>query len=147
MQLIFLLGSAWASSVYPEQVQADVGGDCTPMCTICHATNGGGDGTITQPFGEALVSRGLVGGANTASVTDALTQLSEDGVDSDGDGTLDVDELAMGADPNPGGLAFCDVLLPTYGCLSTVGGPALRLGAVAGLVALARRRRRREAPG
>jgi len=147
MQLIFLLGSAWASSAYPDQVLTDVGGDCTPPCTICHATNAGGDGTVTMPLGEALMTRDLVGGSNRASVTDALTELTDDAVDSDGDGILDVDELATGSDPNPGGIDFCAVLLPTYGCLSTVGGPAGGLGAVAGLLALALRRRRRDPPG
>ena len=144
MQFIFLLGSAWASSVYPEQVQTDVGGDCLPQCTICHETNAGGGGTVTQPFGQAMMDRGLTGGFNTAAVTDALAQMSDDAVDSDGDGTIDVDELATGSDPNPGGLAFCDVVLPTYGCLSTVGAPASGLGAAAGLLALALGRRRRE---
>ncbi len=118
-----LLSAAWASFPYPDALQSNVGGACTPQCTVCHATNSGGGGTVTMDFGKAMMVRGLSGGSDSASLAAAVDQMTTDEVDSDGDGTLDVDELALGDDPNPGGLAFCDIVTPQYGCVSVVPRP------------------------
>lgn len=144
--LLALLPLAAASSIYPDTVASDLGMPCTPTCLLCHTTNSGGDGTATQPFALAMEDRGLTGGSATDLVTSALAAMESDGVDSDSDGVIDVDELAAGDNPNDA-TSFCagDVLQPQYGCLTTVPvGPARWgwLGLVGASMALARRRRR-----
>lgn len=141
MLLTLLFASASASSVYPTTLAQLAGSTCEPTCTVCHETESGGGGTVVQDFGVAMVARGLTGGADTEGLEAALTTLEDDAIDSDGDGTPDVDELAGGVDPNPGGEAYCDVLTPTYGCLSHTGGPPLAGLALLGLLALRRVRR------
>ncbi|HHO53166.1 MAG TPA: hypothetical protein ENK18_20400 [Deltaproteobacteria bacterium] len=131
---------AAASSVYPATVAELVGSTCEPTCTVCHETAVGGGGTVVQDLGVALMARGLTGGGDTVALEAALTALEDDGVDSDGDGTLDVDELASGSDPNPGGEAYCEVLTPTYGCLSHTGRAPLLGLALFSLLALRRTR-------
>ena len=77
-----------------------------------------------------------------ASLGTALAQMEKDGVDSDGDGTIDVDAIRMGKNPNP------PSDLPLYGCVGRVapaaptdlGLPALGM-LVAFAVAVIRRRR------
>lgn len=145
-----LLGNvALASSVYPSDIEAAVGSCKPPPCVVCHETNGGGDGTVTRDFGQAMMSRGLTGGSAHDLLNSALDRMTADAVDSDGDGTIDVDELAAGSDPNPGGVAFCDQLSPVYGCVGVqasvvpLGAEPAAAGAalLAGLLVAARRRR------
>jgi hypothetical protein len=138
-----LIASAWASPTYPGQLVDDLAIPCTPVCTVCHTTNSGGDGTVTADFGLAMIDAGLTGGSDFTALQTALDTLAADGTDSDGDGTLDVEELSAGYDPNPDGVAFCDVLTPTYGCIgSAVPAPASGIGVLAGLVGLASLRRK-----
>lgn len=115
---------------------------CTPPCTVCHATNAGGGGTVTQPFGVALVDAGLLAN-DTPSLEAAVATLEADGTDSDEDGTPDIDELAAGEDPN-GGPAFCadgqELVTPRYGCFSGDAGGAFLVFGAAGLGAALRRR-------
>jgi hypothetical protein len=141
--LLSLVMSAWASSNYPGELQAAVGVDCLPTCTVCHETAGGGSGTVIQDFGIAMMERGLTGGGNTDALTTAFDTLTADGVDSDGDGTADADELANGEDPNPDGEPFCDVVQPEYGCFNTSASPASLLGVLGGLLAVGVARRKR----
>lgn len=129
--------SAQASSVYPGTVQTELGMACAPTCMLCHATNGGGGGTVTQAFGMAAMEAGLTGGSDTELLAQVLTDLEDAGSDVDGDGTSDIDALRAGLDPN-GGTAFCAedgtaAPTPSYGCLDT-GGPRT---AGAGIAALA----------
>lgn len=142
MFAMLLLGSAWASPGYPGEVQTDLGAGCVPQCTICHATNAGGGGTVTQDFGLAMMDRGLTGGSDYEALATSLDAMTSEGVDSDGDGTIDTDELAGGTDPNPGGATFCDVVTPKYGCLNTAASPASVLAVAAGLLAVGLARRR-----
>lgn len=139
MFLLLLAGLASASSNYPGAVADDLGLNCTPQCTICHATNGGGGGTVTADFGVAMMDRGLTGDGQTAALIAALDAMTTDGVDSDGDGVSDVDQLIAGADPNTGD-SFCDVVGPTYGCFSHAPTGGGLLGLVLGAAAIARRR-------
>lgn len=141
---LMFVGAAQASGNYPTEVEAALAMPCVPTCMLCHADNAGGVGTVVQPFGEAMMARGLTGGGDVAALTAALDAMDAEGVDSDGDGQADVDALAEGLNPNDGS-AFCDLLLPTYGCLGYTpvapdGGRWLALAA-AGLAVAASRRR------
>ena len=143
--LAWALPVALASSNYPEGLQDEVGVDCAPLCTVCHASAAGGTGTVTQGFGVAMQGAGLTGGSDVAALRAAVAALTDDGTDSDGDGTADVDALASGLDPNTGAV-FCGegavpVETPAYGCVqhAPVGAAAALAAAAAAL--LARRRR------
>lgn len=113
---MLLVAFALASATYPGGLVTDLSMPCTPACTVCHATSGGGAGTVTQPFGVAMKARGLGGGSDSNSLVSALTKMTADGVDSDGDGIIDTDALAQGIDPNTA-TSFCgNGVLPVYGC-------------------------------
>jgi hypothetical protein len=144
--LAFLIsaGLAAASGNYPSAVQAEADIPCAPTCTVCHATNAGGGGTVTQPFGEAMMARGLTGGGNADALVTALAQLDADAVDSDGDGSTDVDALRAGQNPNDG-VPFCGdsvVEAPEYGCLqhARAGGGATLVAAALAIALSALRR-------
>ncbi|MEQ1506545.1 MAG: hypothetical protein ABMB14_30230 [Myxococcota bacterium] len=140
MITLWMAMAAHASPGYPAELETVAGMPCAPQCTVCHTTNGGGSGTVTAAFGTAMVARGLDGGSQNDLVVTALDAMTTDAVDSDGDGTIDVDELAVGDDPN-GGAPYCDAAAVQYGCLSHAPAP---LGAGVGLaVGLAVLRRRR----
>jgi len=141
MLISLFAASALASGTYPSALESELGMPCQPTCTVCHETNGGGGGTVTRDFGAAMMARGLTGGSQTALLTTALDAMAADNVDSDVDGTTDIDELVEGSDPNPGAAPFCDVVVPVYGCFggSSAG---FGLGALLGLGALRRRRPR-----
>jgi hypothetical protein len=84
---------------------------------------------VDTPFGKSMVARGLLGEGDSDAGTNsdagtinptllaALARMRADGVDSDGDGAEDLDELSWGGDPN-----HYDGLHPTntqevhYGC-------------------------------
>jgi hypothetical protein len=123
---LLVAAPARASSIYPSDVQSALDMDCAPTCMLCHATNSGGGGTVTQAFGQAAMDAGLTGGANSELLAQVLTDLETSGSDVDGDGTTDIEALAAGLNPN-GGDAFCAAdggeaaPTPTYGCLDTGG--------------------------
>lgn len=139
--VLMLASAAMASAVYPAAVEINAGMPCTPQCTLCHSTNAGGAGTVVSSFGNSMKDRGLLGGGQTDLLIAALDQMGVDGVDSDNDGIIDVDELANGDNPN-GGVAFCSVLTPTYGCDT---GSGLGVGASAAILSIAAIRRRKAA--
>ncbi|MDP2311016.1 MAG: thrombospondin type 3 repeat-containing protein [Pseudomonadota bacterium] len=144
-----LIASASASSSYPAALEDELGMPCAPTCTVCHETNAGGPGTVLKDFGLALMARDLTGGADIPSLQAALAAMEADAVDSDGDGMSDLDELAAGADPNPGAAVFCEpdgggeVIVPVYGCFGASGTAAgMGLVSLLGLTTLRRRARR-----
>lgn len=139
MFALLLVSAAHASLVYPNELSTELGMPCAPLCTACHDSQAGGAGTVTQPFGMAMMDRGLTGAAQVDLLATALAAMEADAVDSDADGTLDVDELLAGEDPN-GGEPFCGVLTPTYGCFNHTPGLATGVGVVLGALALRRRR-------
>jgi len=153
--LFLLLASApvWASAQFPTTIKTKYSLAAEPPCAICHTNGITGIGTVNTPFGTAMRMHGLVAGSD-ASLNTALDAMAAAGVDSDGDGVTDVDELKAGTDPNvappstdggmgggTGGGGGTVVGPPKYGCGATVVPELLFL---AGLVPLLRRRSRRD---
>lgn len=139
--LSLLASIGYTSPQFPAEIESYLNLPCTPPCTICHLTNQGGVGTATMDFGMAAKQNGLVP-QDVGSLQNALDAMDAAGVDSDGDGTPDIQELEQGTDPNPGGQAFCQVAQPVYGC-STSGGRGAGAWAIALVLAaigLGRRR-------
>lgn len=135
LALTLLALPALASSEYPVTIQTKYGLEKEPpqSCSLCHVNGITGIGTVNTKFGKALRARGLTSG-DEVSLEEALDQLEADMVDSDGDGTIDVDELKEGTNPSGGGPVL------KYGCgASSV--PVLL--AAMGLLPLLRRRRQR----
>lgn len=79
----------------PESMQEAAAIPCLPHCTLCHRDENGGAQTVDRPFGESFVAAG-----GTHNHREALATLTAERTDSDGDGAIDVDELAAGSDPN-----------------------------------------------
>ncbi len=141
--LSLLIATAQASPSYPAEVESQLGMPCAPQCTLCHEGTPG-TGTATSAFATAMRDRGLTGGTNMSALHAALQGMDADGVDSDGDGVTDIDELTVGDNPN-GGDPFCSAggqsTGPRYGCAAVPGtgwAPALL---AFGLGAALRRRR------
>jgi hypothetical protein len=125
---------ARASATYPALIQAQLGLNYAPDCTICHRDDNGGIGTVIQPFGLALMSFGLRAEA-PAALTSALDQAKADGLDSGGDGVPDIEELEADMNPNAGGGGRP---APQYGCaLGQAGAPHRDGGAAAAFLFLA----------
>lgn len=141
--ILLFVGPAFAIPTFTAEMESHLGMPCAPTCLVCHDIASGGTGTANQPFALALEERGLVT-SDAASLGAALDACHADAVDSDGDGTADIDGLLLGRDPN-GGADFCSVLQPEYGCLSHAPGSRawLALSIAGALVAI----RYRHAPG
>ena len=124
---------AQASPSYPSQLRDALGLMYTPSCTLCHSQvpDAAAAGLVDTPFGKSMVARGLLcaptfdgdAGANADAGTidptllAALAAMRRDGVDSDGDGAQDLDELSWGADPNVfDGFHSNPMAPPHYGC-------------------------------
>jgi hypothetical protein len=152
---------AFASPVFPQEVQEHLGLSFRPCCTLCHAgTPSFATVQSGTPFGMAVLAQG-VGAAQTTQLDAALDALEQAGTDSDGDHKPDIQELTMGMNPNGGGVVSqnptpddpmaCDTTVPVYGCAASTrpvaaesGAPSLCAIATALLlVAAARSRRRR----
>ena len=134
---------ARAVQTYPSEIQAHLGLSYTPPCTVCHANNNGGLGTVVSPFGEAMMAHGLSTDFNT--LDRALDALATSNVDSNGDGVTDIRQLKEGKDPNTGA-ALSNVEREQFGCGLRVAGrtgqrPALILTGLA-FLAVCRRARR-----
>ena len=108
-----LIAMLLATPNFPGVIQQHLGLAQPPPCTICHATNAGGLGTVVKPFGIYLQSRGLVP-FDDASLRNALMADIAERHSSSG-GLTDVDALRAGQDPN--GVQGSN-LVPTYGCSS-----------------------------
>ncbi|MEO7032974.1 MAG: thrombospondin type 3 repeat-containing protein [Polyangiaceae bacterium] len=126
---------AWSSAAhakeeFPGQIENQYKLGYQPPCSVCHTADNTGSATPRTAFALALRSRGLTGSNQTLSI--ALKQLEADGVDSDGDGVTDIQELKDGTDPNSSGNASIkDAQEPGYGCGGTP--PTGRGGAMQGI--------------
>jgi hypothetical protein len=91
---------AQAKPEFPGDIKVDLTPNLSYQvpCSVCHIKGNTGSSTAIMPFALSLRARGMTG--QTTSLKTALTQLETDGVDSDGDGTTDVQELQDGTDPN-----------------------------------------------
>lgn len=145
---------AAASPTFPFAIKSDLSLSYdlgTDHCTICHATNLGGLGTVVTPFGEAMQAAGLVA-EDTTSLQKALDTLEANGTDSDHNGVPDIEELKAGEDPNTGQdiSGATGTSGPSFGCGAQLSrAPAPWEGAAALLATLGamlvRRRRSRAA--
>jgi len=133
-------GSAAASPTYPADIKTDLSLTYdlgTTHCTICHATNAGGIGTVVQPFGKAMKAAGLTL-ENPPALQTALTTLDAAMTDSDCDGVPDIEQLKAGRDPNtgayidgsgrtapadPGCAGATPSETPVYGCFARIAPP------------------------
>jgi MYXO-CTERM domain-containing protein len=139
---------AAATPNFPGAIASKLAGE-TPDCSICHVCRRTMRGTVNTPWGAAMRERGLQA-YDESSLMAALERMRADGIDSDGDGTLDVDAVKMGKDPNP---PTCDEeadeTIPKYGCVGSVsasgepanGGVVLLALALLGVAATVRRRK------
>jgi len=141
---LLVSAAASASPGYPEAMQTDLGLARAPGCDLCHHAAMEPVGAADTLFGKATIAKGLVG-ADVASLARALDGLREGGVDSDGDGARDLDELSWGGDPNHADVPEGGSGEPvTYGCSWARGaGGEGWMGVVAGVMgAIAARRAR-----
>jgi len=132
---------AGATPDFPAAIARDLHLSAPPACTICHATDAGGSGTVVKPFGKYMVSRGLVPFDET-SLANALAAAAGENHDSDGDGISDIEALQRGLDPNGSSGKVPAVPDPTFGCSVAPGsdGSVWLLAFVVGLRLLAGRR-------
>jgi len=140
-----LAGAARATPNFPGAIQRELGLQSPPPCTICHATDQGGSGTVVKPFGMYMRSRGLVP-FDEGSLHTALLAAAGERHDSSGSGVSDIDKLKAGQDPNPsssGGSGSGAASAPSYGCSTSGGSVAGLLPFAAVAAALFTRRFRR----
>jgi hypothetical protein len=135
MNAILLTAAVLATPNFPGVIQQQLGLAQPPRCTICHATDAGGIGTVVKPFGVYLRSRGLRAGDETSLRNALLAAAGEQ--HSSGGGKTDIEALEAGQDPN--GAEAAD-LVPAYGC--STGGCDPALGALLVVLAFSRARRR-----
>lgn len=144
--LVLVARPATATPNFPGAVQGTLGASAPPDCAICHVCGVTGRGTVNTPWGSAMRARGLEA-YNETSLRAALAAMASDRVDSDGDGTIDVEAVKMGKDPNGDGcVAGEDPTVPMYGCFGRVaseppGAETAVFIAALLVAALARRRR------
>ena len=111
---------AQAKSEFPSEIARNPNLNLSyqPPCSVCHINANIGGSTPITPFALSLRARGLAG--QNSSLSSALSKLESDAVDSDGDGTTDVDELKAGTDPNSSANAsIINDQEPGYGCGGT----------------------------
>jgi hypothetical protein len=111
--LFAFVGNARAEASYPGEIQSHLGLNYTLQCTICHATNLGGIGTVVTPFGTAMRNHGLT--TDIGTLDPALDALASAGTDSNGDGVSDIQQLKNGVDPNTG-KSVSSVEKEQFGC-------------------------------
>ena len=136
--------AARATPDFPAAIARDLQLSAPPPCTICHATDQGGLGTVVKPFGKYMVSRGLVP-FDESSLATALAAAAGEQHDSNGDGISDIDALKQGMDPNGSAAAGALVEDPQFGCDASGrnGGAWLVLVAIAWLLLPTQAGRRR----
>lgn len=133
---------ARATPDFPAAIARDLQLAAPPPCTVCHANNEGGAGTVVKPFGQYLISRGLAP-FDASSLAGSLAAAQGERHDADGDGVTDIDALKQGLDPNGASSHAPQIEDPTFGCSSTgdIGSTGLLLLVVGLRLALARRRK------
>ena len=120
LALVLTASEARATPNFPNAIASKLEAPA-PDCSICHVCGVTGRGTVNTPWGAAMRARGLVA-YDEVSLATALAAMKADRVDSNGDGTIDVDAVRMGSDPNPPTCdADADPTIPSYGCLSVAG--------------------------
>jgi len=112
---------ARATPNFPGAIVRDLQLSTPPACTICHATNEGGTGTVVKPFGKYLVSRGLAP-FDESSLAGSLAAAQGERHDTDGDGIPDIAALQQGLDPNGAPSSGPQLEDPSFGCSATGGG-------------------------
>ena len=146
--LLALGSSGWSSlarakSEFPSEIKNSYGLAYDVPCSVCHIKGNVGSATPITPFALSLRARGLT--SSNQSLSNALSKLQADGVDSDGDGVSDVEELKAGTDPNSSANAsIVNDQEPGYGCGGTAphGRSTPGMAGLLGLVWLMLRRRR-----
>ncbi|HWE23371.1 MAG TPA: hypothetical protein VG496_05465 [Myxococcales bacterium] len=118
MQPILLAVALIATPNFPAAIRQNLGLQAAPQCTVCHATNAGGAGTVVKPFGVYLLSRGLRP-FDESSLRNALLADSGEHHSSNSSGIPDIDALKAGEDPNDPVGAGGNQLAPAYGCSSS----------------------------
>lgn len=133
-------GPAAASASFPEAMVMELELQTAPGCDLCHRNAAEPIGPADKPFGKSAIERGLVAG-DLASLEKALERMRDDGVDSDGDGAVDLDELYWG-DPNHADRPLSGYQPPVDNGCSAAPRPAGDAGGVAALTLLALAARR-----
>ena len=117
--MLLLALALLATPDFPGVLQQQFGLPNTPRCTVCHATDAGGSGTATRPFGVYLRSRGLQAGDDDSLRNALLADIGENH-SSNGGQTTDVVALKAGDDPNGDSGPT-----PAYGCSSNSAAPSV----------------------
>src|SRR2546430_15961285 len=99
MQAILIATALLATPASPAAMQQDLNLQAPPRCTVCHATDAGGAGTVVQPFGVYLLSRGLRP-FDESSLRNALLAAAGERHSSNAEGVLDIGALKAGQNPN-----------------------------------------------
>ena len=142
---ILAASRAHASPGFPAVLRDEWQLSYTPDCTLCHASESGGRGTVVTYFGQQMEALGVVAQSD-ATLVEALSLDKAQSIDSDGSGTTDYDDLVARRDPNSGpGPSGGGRIRPLHGCamaqVSGDDGAALLLfTALLALVLAARRR-------
>ena len=135
--LFFGASAAHATSNFPAAVRTKLALTYDPQCAVCHTNGVTGRGTVTTPFGKAMMARGLVA-SDEASLSAAIDKMIADKVDSNANNETDIDALKAGHDPNGS-----TVEPLKFGCSAGGSGEgSLAALVVAGALVLLGRRRR-----
>lgn len=113
MVMCFALHAS-AEEPFPGAIQKAANIPCTPTCLLCHFGVPGTLANFGQPFGRTVLANGVQPG-NPDSFNAVVANLREKKTDSDGDGKIDVDELAVGSNPNDTD-PKAELCGPLYGC-------------------------------